>query len=421
MEIALDGASRKVIFLTAALALAAAYTGLVGREFLAAHFGARSDLPSIRRAIALEPSNSEYRFLQGRYFWLVERNTSLAVQAFRSAVNINPHQARYWLDLAAVYQFLGDSGGQTDSIEHAIVADPTTPDVAWEAANLYAVEGETDKALKEFRVVLQNDPYKPPLALELCWRIRPDVDVLLRDAVPRMARIYSLFLQMLMSKKETEGAAKVWAQLAQLRQPVEKGNVLLYVKYLVLNQQPDQARLVWQQAAGPSDLGAYQPTSQNLVVNGDFGLPILNGGFDWVYRQSEGVSLALDPTQFHGGNRSLSIVFNSRGLADAGIQQVVSVRPNTSYEFSAFFKAQDIEGAGGPRFAIQDLYNSQTYLTSEELKDADFWKPVSQEFVTGPDTKLVLVRIQRDPPGNAIKGRLWIDGVRIVPKSSEDK
>jgi len=188
---------------------------------------------------------------------------------------------------------------------------------------------------------------------------------------------------------------------------------------LVVNQQPDQARLVWQQASGLCDVGAYQPTSQNLVVNGDFGLPVLNGGFDWLYQQSDDVSLALDPTQLHGGNRSLSIVFNSRGLEDAGIRQLVVVQPNTTYEFSAFFKAQDIEGAGGPRFALQDLYTSKTYFTSEELKDADFWKQVGGVFSTGPETKLLMLRIQRDPPGNAIKGRLWIDGVRLVPKSSQ--
>ena len=42
--------------------------------------------------------------------------------------------------------------------------------------------------------------------------------------------------------------------------------------------------------------------------------------FDWLYRQSPDVSLALDPTQPHTGNRSLRIVFDSRGFEDAGIQ-----------------------------------------------------------------------------------------------------
>jgi hypothetical protein len=48
------------------------------------------------------------------------------------------------------------------------------------------------------------------------------------------------------------------------------------------------------------------------------------------------------------------------------------------------------------------------------LKDADFWKEVGGTFTTGPDTKLLLLRIQREPPGMPIKGKLWIDSVRLV-------
>ena len=62
--------------------------------------------------------------------------------------------------------------------------------------------------------------------------------------------------------------------------------------------------------------------------------------------------LAFDPTQPHSGNRSLSIVFNSAAVNDAGILQIIPVQPNTNYEFSANFKAEDIEGAG--RTAICD-------------------------------------------------------------------
>ena len=43
-------------------------------------------------------------------------------------------------------------------LEHGLVADPNTPDLAWEAGNFYLVQGETDKALREFRVVMESDP-----------------------------------------------------------------------------------------------------------------------------------------------------------------------------------------------------------------------------------------------------------------------
>jgi hypothetical protein len=197
---------------------------------------------------------------------------------------------------------------------------------------------------------------------------------------------------------------------------VEKGSVFNYLQYLIAQQQVDQARLVWQQAGYLSGLSAYQPSSENLVINGDFSLDILNGGFDWLYERSPNVSLALDPTQPHTGNRSLSIVFNSSGIDDVGIRQIIPVQPNTSYQFSSNFKADDIEGAGGPQFVIQDFYKGTIYFSSEELKDADFWKTTSGDFTTGPATRLLVLHIARVPAGSPIKGRLWIDGVRLGAK-----
>ncbi len=398
------------------LLLAAVYIGYAATQYLAHYFSEKPDLVSLQRAAKLQPGNADYRYRVGRYFLLVERSPEAAVRSYSVAVALNPHKARYWFDLAAAYQLLGDRDEQKNALEHALRADPNTPDFAWEAANLYLVQGETDKALREFRVVIENDPYLPQAALQLCWRVKPDADALLRDAIPPTPAAYSSFLDLLISKKETAAAAKVWAQLVQLHQPVEAGWAFVYIRYLIAQGEVDQARLVWQQAANLCGLSAYQPSSENLVINGDFSLNVLNGGFDWLYHRSKDVSLALDPTQSHSGHRSLAIVFDSRGIEDAGIRQLIPVQPNTTYDFSAYFKAEDIQGAGGPRFAIQDLYSATAYFVSDELKDADFWKPVSGTFTTAPDAKLLVLRVQRVPAGSPIKGKLWIDGVRLVQK-----
>jgi hypothetical protein len=415
MRIPLSSWSKRVLLLLVSILVVVAYCGFTLTEFLAAEFSRKIDLVTLQRSIWLQPGNADYRYRLGRYFWLVERSPEPAVQSYRAAVALNPHKARYWFDLAAVYQFLGDTAGQKDALEHAIVADPATPDVAWEAANLYLVQGETDKALREFRVVLANDPYLPPAALQLCWRVKPDVDALLRDVVPPNA--YLSLLDLLVSKKETSAAAKVWTQLAQLHQPIESRYVFDYMRYLIGQREVDQANLVWQQSASLCGLSAYQQSAKNLVINGDFGLTVLNGGFDWLYHQSNDVSLALDPTQFHTGHRSLLISFDTggRGIEDAGVRQLVPVQPNTTYDFSAYFRSQGIQGAGGPRFAIQDLYSETTYFASDPLKDADSWQEVTGTFTTGAETKLLVLRVQRFPADRPIKGKLWIDGVSLVP------
>lgn len=403
----------------ASVLLVGAYLAVVTSQFLASYFANRTLLASLQRAVRWQPGNAEYRYRLGRYFFLIERSPDAALQSYRAAVGLNPHQARYWFDLAAAYHLLDNVEEQKNALERALIADPTTPDFAWEAGNFYLVQGDTDKALHEFRVVMESDPYLPPAALQLCWRVKPDIDALLRDVVPPKMSVYSDFLSFLVSKKETAASTKLWMQMVQLHQPLEKQFVFDYVRYLIAQHEVDQARAVWQQAASMSGLSAYQPSPGNLVVNGDFSLNVLNGGFDWLYQQSKEVTLALDPTQSHGGHRSLLITFDARAINDAGIRQLVPVKPATAYDFTAYFRAEDVQGAGGPRFAIQDLYTEATYLTSDDLKNADFWKEVSGSFTTGPDTKLLVLRIQREPPGLPIKGKLWIDGIRMVEQEQE--
>ena len=47
-----------------------------------------------------------------------------AIRLIRAAVQLDPHSARYWFDLASAYQVLGDVSNQTEALEHAIKPIP---------------------------------------------------------------------------------------------------------------------------------------------------------------------------------------------------------------------------------------------------------------------------------------------------------
>jgi hypothetical protein len=416
MEIQLNSTPRKWLAMGTGAALCLIYVFLAGRLFVASVFGDRPELPSLLRAARLDPRNAEYRNHVGRYFALVARDPGAAIAPYRAAVQLNPHSARYWFDLASAYQVLGDTASQTWALENAIKADPTTPDVAWEAANFYLVQGENEKALREFRVVLENEPSLANLAIQFCWRINPDVDSLLRDVVPAKAQAYTAFLNLLISKQETAATAKVWAALIATSQAFELRQVYEYLQFLFNHRDVEEARLVWQQAAPRFGLSSYVPTRNNLIVNGDFSLDVLNGGFDWQYQKQQSVALTLDPSDFHGGHRSLLITFDGPGVTDAGIRQFIAVQPNTVYDFSAYYKNGEIEGAGGPHFTIQDVYSQAVLYDSDELKEAGFWKSANGEFTTGDDSRLLVLHIRRLPEGSPIRGKLWVDDFRLVAK-----
>jgi hypothetical protein len=98
--------------------------------------------------------------------------------------------------------------------------------------------------------------------------------------------------------------------------------------------------------------------------------------------------------------------------------QLVPVEPDTRYEFSSFYKAADMDGAGAMQFAINDAYTDTPLFMSEDLRDADFWKEVGGNFTTGPDSHLIILRVARVPAGSPIRGKLWIDSLKLVRSDS---
>jgi hypothetical protein len=527
MGIALNSAWRKGLVIGAAAALCLIYVFVAGRLFVASIFAEKPEVASLQRAARLDTSNADYRNHLGRYYALVARDPGAAIEPYRAAVQLNPHSARYWFDLASAYQVLGDVANQTWALEHAIEADPTTPDVAWEAANFFLVQGDNEEALREFHVVLESEPTMANLAIQFCWRINPDVDMLLRDVVPAQSASYLAFLNLLTTPKrvalststspsnhggknwvytfadpearagsnawvgalvtlsgyggdasgndvratitastpntfeivnpngtaasttanpdstpvlmisrvfadspalpisganpETAATAKVWDKLmatSGASQSFELRYVYEYLEYLLNNKDVSQARLVWQQAAPRFGLSSYLPSRNNLVVNGDFSLEVLNGGFDWQYQKQQSVTLTLDPSEPHGGgNRSLLIAFDGPGVTDAGIRQFITVQPGTTYAFSAYYKNGDFEGAGGPHITLQDAYTKAVVYDSDELKEAGAsWKKVADEFTTGDDCRLLILHVRRLPEGSPIRGKLWVDDFRLAVK-----
>jgi hypothetical protein len=204
--------------------------------------------------------------------------------------------------------------------------------------------------------------------------------------------------------------------LIESRQPFELRRVYEYLRFLIERKEVDEAVKVWQQAAANFGLTSYLPSPSNLIVNGTFSLNVLNAGFDWQYQKQSGVTLTLDPSDFHAGRRSLLIAFDGPGISDAGIYQLIAVQPSTTYQFSAFYKNGELEGAGGPHLTVQDMYSQAIYYDSDELKEAGFWKSVDGEFTTSPDSKLVVLHVRRLPAGSPIRGKLWIDDFHLVRK-----
>lgn len=411
----LESKTKKFVFAGLVALFALAYGALALRQYVAAWYGGKAELASLRMAARLEPDNAEYAYHLGRYYYLIEQDPLAAISAYRTSVQLNPYNASFWLSLAAAYQLSGNSFDQEKALNRAVLAQSRKPQVIWEVANFHLAEGNLDQAFAELRLVLEHDPSFALAAVQRGWRAKPNITSLLR-MMPPSADVYLPLLDFLISKNETAASVATWEKMVHLGQPLEKRHVFDYIRYLIEQKHVAQARYAWEQASSLSGLAAYSATKDNLTVNGQFELPVLNAGFDWQYEKQPGVGLSLDPGNAHTGTRALVVEFDGRPVDSAGIWQLIPVQPNTTYFFSAYFRAPQIEAAGGPRFVVQDFYRSTTYFTSDELKNCDWWKQVNGNFVTGPETQLLALRIQRVPAESAIRGQLWIDDVQLTQK-----
>ena len=420
MQIELQSPLRRFGVSAACLIVIGFYLLFAGRTYLAAHLAKKTDLPDIQRAIRLEPSNAEYRALLGRYLALSGASLDEAISDFRIAVQLNPYESQYWLDLASAYHVAGHTDEQAQSVEQAVEADATTPNVAWAAANFFLIQGNLGKALPCFRTVLANDPDAVDSTLQICWRATGDANQMFDQALPRRNDLYLSFLRLLVLKQEVVAAENAWDHLIGLRQPFPPKLAFPYFQLLLAKQEVTAANTAWQQLAQvDKEIQSYLPSRENLIVNGGFEENLLNGGFDWWYESNPHAALALDTDRFYGGTRSLSVTFDGQNAPDAGIAQLIPVKPDTDYEFSAESRTQDIDSASGPRFAITDAYNTTvSYVLTDDLLGTNPWHKQQVRFHTRPGTNLLFLKVIREPAAPLIRGKLWIDDVRLVETSN---
>src|SRR6476660_6677949 len=106
MILRLSNPAARIALLFVALALAAALGYSSIRNALADHAAGLGTRDGNERAVKLEPSNPLNWFLLGRYWQynLEEPDSARAIQAYRTAVSLDPRSTSAWLELATVYE-----------------------------------------------------------------------------------------------------------------------------------------------------------------------------------------------------------------------------------------------------------------------------------------------------------------------------
>ena len=387
------------------------YSYFAIRGYRAFALSSAGNKSALEQAIALEPRNAAAYDLLCRRLRDAGSDPQAALPYCQESVRLNRYDSENWLDLAETLYETGDTQRQRKAIEQALAVDPKTPQVAWNAANFYLLQGEVEPAVGLFAAVLKGDPSLSPLTLKTSWRVLGKVEPILRMLPPNQD-VYLQFVALMVAENQREAAGQVWARLIALNTGINYHAALFYIENLLGWKQVEAADRSWQQLGDRSPgFKAYQRSEQNLVVNGSFENEILNGGFGWRINP-QGTAISVDDETVKDGRHSVLVSY-SVPVLDAGLSQLVPVKPNTRYTASAWIETDDLQTANGPRLAAFDAYTGAAFGASDPTSYTTEWRLVQTQFTTGRDTKLISLRLTRDRQDTVIRGRLWIDDVNL--------
>jgi Tetratricopeptide repeat len=397
---------------------------LVTRQAIGAWYF-RKKLPrDIQTAIKWDPGNPEYYDALATLTHLYSSggNSAEVVRLSEKAVQLSPYNALYWADLGAAYEWAGRCNDALRAFTRARALFPNSPEINWKAANFYVRTKRTSEALAALQKVLLEDSARERQVFVLAANSTSDNQEILDQMLPQRAPIILDYLNFQIEAGRMEAADQTWSTLLQSKLPFELAQSFPYLDALIQHRAVDQLTEVWAALClrFPQEVCA-RGSRPNLITNGDFAFPLLNGGLDWRVIPVEGAAVNEDASIGVPGSKSLRIDFDgTQNLDYAHILQYVPVTPNTIYAFSGFMRAQGITTDTGTRFEVLDAYNpSKLFLSTENVIGSSDWSVYQLEFKTGPDTRLLVVKVARPIShkfDNHLAGTAWIARVALLPK-----
>jgi hypothetical protein len=393
------------------------------REGIAGWYFETNMPQDIETAAKWDPRNPQFpdALANVMRFYSESPNPAPIVRLCEEAVRLSPNDAHYWADLGSAYDWAGRPNDALHAFERARDLFPNSPDINWGLANFYVRVGRLEESLPLLQKILIGGGIDQNQVFLLATRITSDPNVVIKEVLPARPPFLENYFNFLVSSNHLDQAKIAWMQLLESREPFDLGRALWYVNALI---QPDidAASEVWSQlrARFPS---AMNPrfSEHNLVTDGDFTLPILNGGFDWRVFPIEGATVSVAPANQDAAG-SLQIEFDGAGNIEyAHVIQFIRVEPKTRYQFSGEIRTRGISTDSGPRFQIFDPHDMVHFFVASEnrIGTSDWWTE-KLSLRTGPTTRVLMLRVARPASSkfdNKIAGDVWIRHISLVAEA----
>ena len=396
---------------------------VITRQAIAMWHFRRGSLEEIRQAIEWDPRNAAFYVARARALRMSVEGTEVneVIRLGEAATRLRPHRAAYWTELGGSYEWAGREEDAQRAYERARELFPNSPEINWQLGNFHIRAGRTQEALRAFHKTLLGDPHMRGPVFDLAWRAGIDPQMILAEMIPSDQESLFAYLNYLAQTQRLDEANRVWTRLLESGARLEPQAAFSYLDVLIAHQKADELRAAWARLAERNPaLSRWGPSAPNQITNADFENEILNGGLDWRVAPVAGVVVRVDSLRHFDGAHSLEITFEgTRNVDYAHVVQFVPVKPDTGYRFVGYLRAERITTDSGPHFVIQDAGDSRRFqIATEGVVGTLNWMPQQLAFRTGPETRLLSVRVARLPSrkfDNLISGTVWIDHVNLTP------
>ena len=424
MQIAITPKAVRWLLIVVEIAILAALLVWVGRGCIADMLANRPTAGNLERAVKLDPGNAEFPMRLGSLYEYspVDMQVGKAEEEFRRAAHLDPYDPQTWLDLAAALQFQGRTEEAEACRRRVDLMAPKIPAYQWPLANFYLLQGNTQEALRHFKVVLAGTSQYDTNVFTLAWKATDDAGKILQELIPERAQTEFNYLNFLLSQHRLDDAEPVWKRILDGSEEFSPKDASPYIDTLIAGHKPEEAYQVWTDLQKRGLIRSSSTLSgPNLIFDGDFEDEFLNFGFAWRITPLEGVYAGVDSSTFHSPSHSLMVQFSGKdNLRFEHVYQYVKVASGQAYHLQALMKTEGITTDSGPRLEVYDAYNPTVLdkLTDDLTGTTDAWTTLLLDFVTGPKTQMLVVRLKRLPSqkiDSLIAGRVWLDDVRLTP------
>lgn len=240
----------------------------------------------------------------------------------------NPVAAAPGIERGLAAEFAGDLNEAERQLLEAAKLDATYLP-RWTLANYYFRRQDWPRFWRWAEAAGRMSHGDSTALLLLCWRVRPDADMILERIVRDEPEPLYWYFHFLIGQREWSAATNVGFRLLDHRRPQDRGEMLAFCDRLLEHGEAAAAVSVWNGLIGRRAL-PHSPVRMGAVTNAEFRLPPLNSGFDWRVVPAAGVSVG------HGGGLRLEFSGRQPERADLLWQWIV-VQPGISFRVRGAF------------------------------------------------------------------------------------